>query len=249
MFDKPKAYELKILFKINSIESKYAEIIFRIMGYFGHLFFWYLVIGYFAIRGLQTPSLLLKIGFGLEPFIITALIGIGLGIDGLSSNVLQYIFNRKRPFKTLDLSENNFKVRSYELTPSFPSAHTHRAFFSVTLLVWGLSELTFLLYIICCFVAISRLYLGAHYPLDVIFGAIFGISVSTVYFFISSPLIYWAATEIARVSTELSSFEMIFNGIIFFIFTVVGFYFYMRFRKRYREKMKAKYEQIVIKSE
>lgn len=60
---------------------------------------------------------------------------------------------------------------------SFPSGHTSQAFFLATLLVqqthphvWGGA----LLYSAAFFVGITRIYVGAHYPRDVLAGAIFG---------------------------------------------------------------------------
>lgn len=60
---------------------------------------------------------------------------------------------------------------------SFPSGHTSQAFFMATLIarhfhasVWGV----FLLYAIALLVGITRMYVGAHYPRDVLAGAILG---------------------------------------------------------------------------
>ena len=60
---------------------------------------------------------------------------------------------------------------------SFPSGHTSQAFFITTLLaphfhasIW----MVFLLYAIALLVGITRMYVGAHYPRDVLAGAILG---------------------------------------------------------------------------
>ena len=60
---------------------------------------------------------------------------------------------------------------------SFPSGHTAQAFFMATLLVgyfaigvWGAA----LLYAIALLVGVTRMYVGAHYPRDVLAGAILG---------------------------------------------------------------------------
>jgi membrane-associated phospholipid phosphatase len=60
---------------------------------------------------------------------------------------------------------------------SFPSGHTSQAFFMATLLagyfhagVWAVC----LLYAIALLVGITRIYVGAHYPRDVLAGAILG---------------------------------------------------------------------------
>jgi membrane-associated phospholipid phosphatase len=60
---------------------------------------------------------------------------------------------------------------------SFPSGHTSQAFFTATLMapyfhsgVWAV----LLLYTIALLVAVTRMYVGAHYPRDVLAGAILG---------------------------------------------------------------------------
>jgi membrane-associated phospholipid phosphatase len=60
---------------------------------------------------------------------------------------------------------------------SFPSGHTSQAFFMVTLLASHFNASTWialLLYAIALVVGITRMYVGAHYPRDVLAGAILG---------------------------------------------------------------------------
>jgi membrane-associated phospholipid phosphatase len=60
---------------------------------------------------------------------------------------------------------------------SFPSGHTSQAFFLVTLLAphfHASAWVAFLLYAIALLVGITRMYVGAHYPRDVLAGAILG---------------------------------------------------------------------------
>jgi len=60
---------------------------------------------------------------------------------------------------------------------SFPSGHTSQAFFMVTLLAphfHASAWVVFLLYAIALLVGVTRMYVGAHYPRDVLAGAILG---------------------------------------------------------------------------
>ena len=150
LLDKPRDFELRILYKLNSIDSKVIEVILRFLGYFGTLFFWFLGIGYFILVGVWTspPHILIYSGFGAEPFIIASLLTAGMIIDLIITNLLQYLFKRDRPYKNLTSNtDKKLKVRSWEMTPSFPSAHVHRSFLGVTLLAWSGFEWGFFLYI------------------------------------------------------------------------------------------------------
>lgn len=62
---------------------------------------------------------------------------------------------------------------------SFPSGHTSQAFFMATLMAQHLHAglwTAFLLYAIALLVGITRMYVGAHYPRDVLAGAILGVA-------------------------------------------------------------------------
>jgi membrane-associated phospholipid phosphatase len=60
---------------------------------------------------------------------------------------------------------------------SFPSGHTSQAFFTATMMApyfHACAWVVFLLYAIALLVGITRMYVGAHYPRDVLAGAILG---------------------------------------------------------------------------
>lgn len=92
--------------------------------------------------------------------------------DQLSSSVLKFMFDRPRPCHTL--------VDVRLLVPcgsgySFPSSHAVNGFAAATVLShyfgrwwWGFFGFAFLL-------ALSRVYVGVHYPSDVIGGATIGL--------------------------------------------------------------------------
>jgi membrane-associated phospholipid phosphatase len=88
--------------------------------------------------------------------------------------LVKFVIHRPRPFLRLTQARIvGYRARGR----SFPSGHTSEAFFMATLIaqhfhssVWVI----FLLYAAAFLVGITRLYVGAHYPRDVLAGAILG---------------------------------------------------------------------------
>jgi undecaprenyl-diphosphatase len=65
-------------------------------------------------------------------------------------------------------------------TPSFPSGHAATSFAcAATLARFAPRRTAVVLYVLAALIAYSRVYVGVHYPLDVIAGAILGLLVAT----------------------------------------------------------------------
>lgn len=90
--------------------------------------------------------------------------------------LIKVLFHRARPYIKL----NNIRiVGSRAGGHSFPSGHTSQSFFLATLLAHYYSVhilLGFTMYAVAFLVGITRLYVGMHYPRDVIGGAVLGTS-------------------------------------------------------------------------
>jgi membrane-associated phospholipid phosphatase len=88
--------------------------------------------------------------------------------------VVKASVRRPRPHETIEKA----RIVGYRETGrSYPSGHTTQAFFLVTLLVqyyafpgWAV----LVLYLVAGLVAVTRMYVGAHYPRDVLGGATLG---------------------------------------------------------------------------
>jgi undecaprenyl-diphosphatase len=109
-------------------------------------------------------------------FIIAGAAFVGLN-DFISHNVLKELVARPRPCHTLpDLQHITNCSNSY----SFPSNHASNLFTAATVTGLCFKKFAFIAYICALLVGYSRVYLGVHYPSDVLGGALWGIMMGTL---------------------------------------------------------------------
>lgn len=96
----------------------------------------------------------------------------GLLISAASAGLVKEIVNRPRPYERY----NDIYPDSYDPGNSFPSGHTSLSFSNATSLLLSTKKwyLAAPAYVWACGVGYSRMYLGQHYPSDVLAGAITG---------------------------------------------------------------------------
>ena len=93
--------------------------------------------------------------------------------DQIACSVIKPLVGRVRPCNALTPAECRLLVgRSSAM--SFPSAHAANSFAMATVVSWKLRRFAPLLYFFAVLVAYSRVYVGVHYPIDVLAGAVLG---------------------------------------------------------------------------
>ena len=87
---------------------------------------------------------------------------------------MKALVRRSRPFIRITQAR---VVGSRAIGRSFPSGHTSQAFFTATLMAQHFhvdALMVLLLYCLALVIGITRMYVGAHYPRDVLAGALLG---------------------------------------------------------------------------
>lgn len=107
------------------------------------------------------------------PAVVQVLFAVGLTFL-ITDYVAKPFFNRARPFESYAES----RVYGYKpTTRSFPSGHAAGAIAGAYALVRLAPEGRVVFWILAALIAFSRVYLGVHYPADVLAGALLGLAV------------------------------------------------------------------------
>lgn len=97
--------------------------------------------------------------------------------DQINSSILKELFARIRPCHTLQ--DVNLLVGCGG-GKSFPSSHAANNFAAATVITYFFRQKYAFFFSIAAVVAISRVYVGVHYPLDITVGALVGASIAFV---------------------------------------------------------------------
>lgn len=152
----------------NGMDNSTFDFIMPLITNFGSFIAWTVICGLLFVFGGQKGRKVAVLGLA------------ALFISNVSVYLLKYIIAEPRPFLTL--AHVDLLVPENEVY-SFPSGHTASSF--AVAAVIGLKyklnhqgkgySLIYPLIIFAGVIGFSRIYIGVHYPLDVIFGAIFGL--------------------------------------------------------------------------
>jgi undecaprenyl-diphosphatase len=130
--------------------------------------------GIFLIVALATKNVALRRN--------ALLMLIPVAISAIVANILKYTIDLPRPFEVY----HYIKQLSVGGSPSFPSGHTADAFAFATIvsLVYRKRFIIIPCFIWAALVGYSRMYLGVHFPSDVLAGGIVGAACSSVYYWL-----------------------------------------------------------------
>lgn len=160
--EKWMVWDYKILF---ALQRKKSDRLDRIMV-------WFTELGNFAAVWLIFAGYLMIFKDSSDAINIVCVLGLTAFINNL---VIKSLYHRKRPCDRF----NYPMLIKRPLGSSFPSGHTATSFACVLPILRASSTIGIIALVIACMIALSRIYLFVHFPSDVIFGIISGVTLGT----------------------------------------------------------------------
>lgn len=160
-------WNIKLFYLINSRRNRFLDRFYRYFFYMGKSYSLPVYFFLFWIFGLEKESYVHLVA--------------GLLVAGVVMPALKYTFRHKRPSSLL---ENVYLLEPVSLK-SFPSADSGyvATIFAVSMF-YGQSVLSGILFFIMLIVGYGRVYMGAHFPLDVLVGFLLGFGCAAAGFYV-----------------------------------------------------------------
>ncbi len=153
--------DLSVLFFINQqLSNPVFDFVFKSTHYLSYVMLG-LLVAYFAFRK--------------EKFIVLSMIVVVIA-STLTAAVLKNTTHRERPYQTLDVRQ----LVEEDNNRSFPSNHVQLSFALSTIVFYFYRRSGLVLFLLSLLMGIGRIYVGVHYPSDVLGGAIIGIMIAFV---------------------------------------------------------------------
>ena len=145
---------------------------------FDRLLPWVTDAGNFVVPFVITAMIIVLVGRlrGLR-FLVLAVVSVVVA-DAIGTHIFKYSFLRPRP--CIALADVRLLVGCTHL-PAFPSNHAVNASVLATLTALTMPRLWLPAVALAFLIAYSRVYVGVHYPLDVLAGSLLGIAVAMAF--------------------------------------------------------------------
>ncbi|WP_019419933.1 undecaprenyl-diphosphatase [Paenibacillus sp. OSY-SE] len=178
-------YHIDVFRAINDLGKQFASLN-PVAVFVAEYMLYFLVLGmlvYWFTRTGKNRMMVIQAGLA---FVLAEILGKMAG----------QLYTHHQPFA--ELPHVN-KLIEHAIDNSFPSDHTI-LFFSICVSFWLVRKKEGWLWLgIACCVAVSRIWVGVHYPVDVAAGAMLGI--------VSALFIYWSAPKLALIKRLLALYE------------------------------------------
>lgn len=163
--------DLSVLFFINNqLANPIFDFIFKSIHYSSY-----------ALLGL----LILYFLFKKEKFIVLAMIATVV-ISTATAAMLKTIIARERPYQTLDVRQ----LVEEDDNRSFPSNHVQLSFALSAIVFYFRRKFGLILFLLSLIIGIGRIYVGVHYPSDILGGAVIGVLLTILILGISKKKIF-----------------------------------------------------------
>jgi undecaprenyl-diphosphatase len=173
LIEQLKKWDTQLFLQLNQYHTSWMD---TVMYWVTDTYFWYpmyAVIIFFVVRTYRMEGVWM---------VLAAILAVGLA-DLVASGVFKPYFGRLRPCHTVEIQKNVYVLRGCGGQFGFVSAHAATTFaLASSLFTLTRERMSYLIWLFpwAALVSYSRIYVGVHYPLDILSGAVVGMLCSVL---------------------------------------------------------------------